>query len=341
MKKVDGHIIKERERHSPSISNLRIPLLNPSGSTIQKTFKKYDCYYDLPKILPTKLAVARDDQCSSISEHLFQSRLKGICPGKSILSGSTKMNTDPNRSVSFHSVQIREYERCLGDNPCVSSGPAISIGWRHTGNGRTFLVNDYETNRAQRRRSTEMLIPRHVREDMLHFEYGVSRSQISRTVKNINNFKAQRRQTVNNLNFEVIEEMFESAKRRLVRTVKRRGKRKEQNLLWINAQGYIISYSCNVTASLGRTCDMSITRPELREEGIKTLVQVENTLILSKESDRGDGSSNILPSVMPHSKETYQEQNLECSITRPSIIAVECDDELDKSLRRCTVSPVM
>jgi len=341
MKKEDGHIIRERERHSPSISNLRIPLLNPSGSTIQKTLKKYDCYYDVPKILPTKLVVARDDECSSITEHLFQCNLKVICPGKSILSGCTKTNTDPNRSVSFHSVQFREYERCLGDNPCVSSGPAISIGWRHTGNGRTFLLDDYETNRAQRRRPTEMLIPRHVREDMLHFEYGVSRSQISRAVKSINNFKAQRRQTVNNLNFEVIEEIFESAKRRLVRTVKRRGKRKEQNLLWINAQGYRISYYHSATASLGCTCDMSITGPELNEEGINTLVQIENTLISSKESGRGDGSSNILPSVVPHSKEIYQEQNLEFSITRPSIIAVECDDELDQSLRRCTVSPVM
>ena len=35
------------------------------------------------------------------------------------------------KSVSFHEVHIREFERIVGDNPAVSACPAVSIAWDH------------------------------------------------------------------------------------------------------------------------------------------------------------------------------------------------------------------
>merc|ERR1712224_928579 len=35
------------------------------------------------------------------------------------------------RSVSFSSVQVREYDLCLGDNPSVGTGAPVSLDWSY------------------------------------------------------------------------------------------------------------------------------------------------------------------------------------------------------------------
>jgi hypothetical protein len=59
-----------------------------------------------------------------------------------------RLRSSPNsrgQSVSFHTVIIREYGRCVGDNPAVSSGPPISLGWDYLPN-REVSVDHYESN---------------------------------------------------------------------------------------------------------------------------------------------------------------------------------------------------
>jgi hypothetical protein len=35
----------------------------------------------------------------------------------------------PRRRVSFGAVEVRIYERVLGDSPCNGGGPLLSLGW--------------------------------------------------------------------------------------------------------------------------------------------------------------------------------------------------------------------
>ena len=46
------------------------------------------------------------------------------------------------RNVSFSHLQVREYEVTLGDNPSVSSGVPLSLGWRYNPNEKISKLDD-------------------------------------------------------------------------------------------------------------------------------------------------------------------------------------------------------
>lgn len=61
------------------------------------------------------------------------------------------------RNLSFHSVEIRPYSQVLGDHPCCSAGPPISLGWEYDPNAVTVQqLDEYETNREPRRSRRDM-----------------------------------------------------------------------------------------------------------------------------------------------------------------------------------------
>lgn len=54
------------------------------------------------------------------------------------------------KSVSFSSLEIREYEVVIGDHPCCTRGVPLSLGWEYHEGGR-LNVDDYEEGRSPRR----------------------------------------------------------------------------------------------------------------------------------------------------------------------------------------------
>lgn len=61
---------------------------------------------------------------------------------KLLTSSSSSSSTITPRNVSFSHLQVREYEVTLGDNPSVSSGVPISLGWRYNPNERISKLDD-------------------------------------------------------------------------------------------------------------------------------------------------------------------------------------------------------
>jgi len=54
------------------------------------------------------------------------------------------------KHVSFDTLSIREYNQVLGDHPCCTVGPPVSLGWEYTESPKVN-VEDYETTRPRRR----------------------------------------------------------------------------------------------------------------------------------------------------------------------------------------------
>jgi hypothetical protein len=70
------------------------------------------------------------------------------------------------KNVSFHSLHIREYSQVLGDHPCCSLGPPVSLGWEVEAE-RTETVDQYEATRTRRRSRDDLRLSGELRRQLL------------------------------------------------------------------------------------------------------------------------------------------------------------------------------
>ena len=115
-------------------------------------------------------------------------RLPAVCGSgvqvKSILKLSTSKNEEQKiesrerYSVRFKTIEVREYERVVGDNPSCSKGPPISIGWGYFMH-RHYSINDYEhLVRGPRRTKKEFHLAADRRTHLLINEWNCSEEDI-------------------------------------------------------------------------------------------------------------------------------------------------------------------
>ena len=84
---------------------------------------------------------------------------------------------------------------------------------------RSMSVNDWEARQgAHRRYLTALVIPKHERANML-YDMGYSQQQIAVAVREVLRIKHRRKQTFNNLRFQLMEELMERTSRGLVKAV--------------------------------------------------------------------------------------------------------------------------
>jgi len=127
-------------------------------------------------------------------------------------------------SVSFDTLEIRDYERTLGDNPSCSCGPSLTFGWRPSGSS-VLPLDDYECRRPPRRHSSQMVMPRSVREEML-LDCGCTWTEIMTAVRGNNLAKGRRQHTLNTLGMHRVQEIAQSARRKFRRLFVGRAERR-------------------------------------------------------------------------------------------------------------------
>lgn len=111
---------------------------------------------------------------------------------KTALFGSPKSKP----LVHFGSIEIREYEIILGDNPGCLSGPSLSIGWNYsTLENIPNTVDKYEINRAPRRSPEQFKLTVKEREQIL-YAVGVTPVEMRKALEDLNVERFQRKKTL-------------------------------------------------------------------------------------------------------------------------------------------------
>jgi hypothetical protein len=139
-------------------------------------------------------------------------RAAGLTSNSSDLSSSGKKM---NRSVSFHSVDVREYDRTIGDNPSCRSGPPVSLDWSYSKKyEQPKALDEYEREREPDRVKNlrGLHINKYRRRNLLSFNWGHSEEDMKSARQETKKLQRQRSLTQTLLPFHLAHEAFISVK---------------------------------------------------------------------------------------------------------------------------------
>ncbi len=165
------------------------------------------------------------------------------------------------RNVSFGNVSCRLYERTAGLHPDCSSGPPLTFNWNYE-NAPDMHIDEYEAVQGKRLTRTQLIIPKRERSTILMREGGLSRTTIAAHVRKTNQFKAQRRQTIENLRYEKVEEKFQKLCRGVSRLLFcRKSNTVEMEHLWKSAEKLHLDNSANTASTTSTSASLSERMP--------------------------------------------------------------------------------
>jgi len=138
----------------------------------------------------------------------------------------------PHLKVCFAELTIRRHSVCVGDNPAVSLGVPVSMGWKVISEEIT-TVDEYDasvvhpTGLGER----DLAIPCKEREEMVR-RAGFTTEDIRNSVREVNSTKIQRENTIDTLQNASQEEFMEKIKKGVWNaTFCRKSKLKERAML--------------------------------------------------------------------------------------------------------------
>lgn len=109
-----------------------------------------------------------------------------------------------SRGVKFSDIEIREYEMTASDNPGVSKGPGIGIGWKYV-EMESLSVELFEKHHPPRRSMKEIKVTTRERMDRLR-DSGYTQREIQQIVKQINIAKRKRQGTLDRMKLHTAHE---------------------------------------------------------------------------------------------------------------------------------------
>lgn len=123
------------------------------------------------------------------------------------------------RQVSFKSIQVREYERVLGDHPNAREGPPIAIGWAFVEHDALDLGQYEEDCKRKKKGRLVPVVPAATRRRLLRDIYNYTEKELCRAEHEVFRTCRERFQTVQRCG--TMEEKCEEVNERVHRFAKK------------------------------------------------------------------------------------------------------------------------
>jgi hypothetical protein len=151
--------------------------------------------------------------------------LKGEKAFDESVSGSpsqpqTELQSRRTRKVQFDTIEIRKYNKVLGDNPACRDGPPTQLDWEYSVLPSTS-IDEYEEKRRPRRLRRHLALTSITRRNSMFYHFGYTHEEIDEAAEAIKKIQKQRQVTKklkSNGKKERTQEVFENVTKTIKRT---------------------------------------------------------------------------------------------------------------------------
>jgi len=227
-KEAIGSIREETRRRKDKLQSLR---QNPAGSEAieENSLRRVHSGIMIVRTLQDSLRlndVAMRSNNFKLKRRTLRRSLVNAIDNNTSSSHSISSST-LTHSVSYTSISIREYPVIPGDNPSVTRGVPLSIGWEYEPE-RTFDLDAYEKSR-RRRHQIEMRIPPELRHEILRSN-GHSWKDVQASIKVANIARRQRYKTIDRIQYDKRDEGVEKVMNGFKKMFKSKKKKQDKHV---------------------------------------------------------------------------------------------------------------
>jgi len=160
---------------------------------------------------------------------------------------------ESRRSITFGTVTIRDYEMTLGDHPDCSYGPPVQLGWNYL-EYCPLDVDEYEMHHSLRRPLRNLCLNYYKRKELLgNKEAGGKGDFDEQTLKaawkDVKKTKSKRNLTKATLPMRRVEDVAESAMRKMGRVLGKKDKDKDLMEIWCKGDDSVETATTTSTAN--------------------------------------------------------------------------------------------
>ena len=123
--------------------------------------------------------------------------------------------------IQWGNIQIREYNRIVGDNPETIVGPPLTLDWQYNEH-ELITIDEYEETRPKRKVFWRLRLSSITRKNMLKNVFGIPESEIAAAEREVQVIRRQRQSTNKQGRLSSsVENAVQSAKRKIKRRFSR------------------------------------------------------------------------------------------------------------------------